>query len=499
MEFTVSTANPATKKAGVLVIGVFERRRLSDIGAAVDRATDGYLHGILAKGDLDGETNTSLLLYDVPGIRARRVLLVGCGRLSAFDRRAYRKVNAYVAGLLERSRATDALTCLPAIEVRDVDAGDRARVTVEATETRRYRFDEFRSEPAAPSHPLSRLTLHTTSRENRERAATGVAHARSLAAGVHLACDLANRPANVCTPTHLAEQARALDEQYDHVHTTVLEESDMEELGMAAMLAVSRGSREPAKLITMSYQGTDPAKAPVVFVGKGVTFDTGGLSIKPAAAMDEMKFDMGGAASVFGLIRACAGMGVRANVVGLVPAAENMPDGAAYRPGDILKTMSGQTVEVINSDAEGRLLLCDALTYARRFSPDTIIDIATLTGACIVALGHHASALLSTNDQLARQLMQAGERAGDRAWQLPLWDEYQEQLKSPFADFSHVGGQPAGTITAACFLSRFTKDFKRWGHLDIAGTAWTRGENKGATGRPVPLMLQYLLDQHDGH
>jgi leucyl aminopeptidase len=233
-----------------------------------------------------------------------------------------------------------------------------------------------------------------------------------------------------------------------------------------------------------------------VFVGKGVTFDTGGISIKPAAAMDEMKYDMGGAASVFGLVRACAEMGLRANVVGLVPAAENMPDGAAYRPGDILKTMSGQTVEIINTDAEGRLLLCDALTYARRFEPNTVIDIATLTGACIVALGHHASAVLSTSDQLARQLQQAGETAGDRAWQLPLWDEYQDQLKSPFADFSHVGGQPAGTITAACFLSRFTKDFKRWGHIDIAGTAWTRGDHKCATGRPVPLMLQYLVDRH---
>ncbi len=498
MEFTVTTANPAGKKAGVLVIGVFERRRLSDVGAAIDRATDGYLRGILARGDMDGETNTSLLLYDVPGIRARRVLLVGCGKASAFDRRAYRKVNAWVAGLLESSRASDALTCLPAIEVRGVDAGDRARVTVEATETRCYRFDEFRSEPNAPKHPLNRLTLHAANREDKAKAEDGIAHARSLAAGVHLARDLANRPANVCTPTHLSEQARALDEQYSHVHATVLEESDMEELGMGAMLAVSRGSREPAKLITMSYQGAGPDKAPVVFVGKGVTFDSGGISIKPAAAMDEMKYDMGGAASVFGLIRACAEMGIEANVVGLVPAAENMPDGAAYRPGDILKTMSGQTIEIINTDAEGRLLLCDTLTYAKRFSPDTIIDIATLTGACIVALGHHASAVLSTNDQLARQLMQAGERSGDRAWQLPLWDEYQEQLKSPFADFSHVGGQPAGTITAACFLSRFTKDYKRWGHIDIAGTAWTRGDNKGATGRPVPLMFQYLLDHHDG-
>lgn len=496
MEFNVTAADPTRRKAGVLVIGVFERRRLSNIGAEIDRATDGYLRGILAHGDLDGEPDTSLMLYDVPGIQARRVLLVGCGRTGGFDRRAYRKVNAYVAGLLERSRATDALNCLPAIDVRGVDAFDRARVTVEATRAKHYRFDEFRSEPNPPKHPLIRMTLHVGRKADHAKADAGVAHARALAAGLDLARDLANRPANVCTPTHLAEQAHALDAGYDAVHATVLEESDMEELGMGAMLAVSRGSREPAKLITISYQGAGPDAAPAVFVGKGVTFDTGGISIKPSAAMDEMKFDMGGAASVFGLIRACAELGIEANVVGLVPAAENMPDGAAYRPGDILKTMSDQTIEIINTDAEGRLLLCDTLTYAKRFAPDTVIDIATLTGACIVALGHHASAVLSTNDQLARQLMQAGERADDRAWQLPLWDEYQEQLKSPFADFSHVGGQPAGTITAACFLSRFTKGFRRWGHIDIAGTAWTRGEHKGATGRPVPLLLQYLVDHH---
>ncbi len=496
MEFTVSTGDPARRKTGVLVIGVFQRRKLSDVGQRIDRATDGHLSRILANGDLDGRTDTSLMLYDVPGVGARRVLLVGCGKSSAFDRRTYRRVNAHVAGILERSRATRAVTTLPAIAVKGMETGHRARITAEATTAAQYRFDEYKSEPDAPRRPLEQLTLHLASRSERDAADSGVAHAQALSAGLALARDLANRPANHCTPTHLAEQALALDRDFERVHTTVLEESDMEELGMGALLAVSRGSREPAKLITMAYQGADPDTAPAVFVGKGVTFDTGGISIKPAASMEEMKYDMGGAASVFGLIRACAEMGLRANVVGLVPAAENMPDGAAYRPGDIVRTMSGQTVEIINTDAEGRMLLCDALTYAKRFEPDTVIDIATLTGACIVALGHHASAVLSSNDQLARQLMQAGEQAGDRAWQLPLWDEYQDQLKSPFADFSHVGGQPAGTITAACFLSRFTGAFKRWGHIDIAGTAWTRGENKCATGRPIPLMLQYLVDHH---
>ena len=496
MDFTVTAADPARQKTGAIVLGVFDRRKLSRVGVEIDRASDGYLRRILANGDLDGQLNSSLMLYDVPGVQARRVLLVGCGRTRDFDRRAYRRVNALVSGLLERSGATDAITCLPSHQVKGLDLPERARVTVEATATGQYRFDEFKSEREQPARPLERLALHVTEQGQRAQAEAGVAHARALSAGVNFARDLANRPANICTPTYLAEQARTLDREYDRVRTTVLEESEMEELGMGALLAVSRGSREPARLITMEYRGASEDTAPVVFVGKGVTFDSGGISIKPAAAMDEMKYDMGGAASVFGLIRACAEIGIAANVIGVVPSAENMPDGGAYRPGDIIETMSGQTIEIINTDAEGRLLLCDALTYARRFEPHTIIDIATLTGACIVALGHHASAVLSPNDGLARQLMQAGEKAGDRAWQLPLWDEYQEQLKSPFADFSHVGGQPAGTITAACFLSRFTREFKRWGHIDIAGTAWTRGDNKGATGRPVPLLLQYLLDQH---
>ena len=496
MQFSVSTTDPARKQTGVLVVGVFQPRKLSASGAAIDRASDGALSRILAHGDLDGRVNTSQMLYEVPGIAARRVLLVGCGKANALDQRTFKRINGYVADVLERSRATSALSCLATIDVKGLSSEDRARVLVEATQARRYRFDEYKSEPDTPKRPLSRLTLHASDSGERKAFDKGIAHGQALNAGLDLARDLANRPANDCTPTHLAEQAIALDHEYERVHTSVLEESDMEELGMGALLAVSRGSRQAAKLITMSYQGAAPETPPTVFVGKGVTFDTGGVSIKPAASMDEMKYDMAGAASVFGLIRACAELGLRANVTGLVPAAENMPDGAAYRPGDIVRTLSGQTVEIINTDAEGRLLLCDTLTYAKRFEPDTIVDIATLTGACIVALGHHASALLSPNDQLARQLAQAGERAGDRAWQLPLWDEYQEQLNSPFADFSHVGGQPAGTITAACFLSRFTGMFKRWAHIDIAGTAWTRGDNKGATGRPVPLLFQYLLDRH---
>jgi len=321
----------------------------------------------------------------------------------------------------------------------------------------------------------------------------------AVAAGMALAKDLANLPGNICTPAYLANEARRLGRSHKSIRTSVLEEKEMERLGMGALLSVSRGSRQPAKLIVMEYVGSGARKTdkPVVLVGKGLTFDAGGISLKPAAAMDEMKYDMCGGASVLGTLRALAELDLPLHVIGIVPSSENLPDGAANKPGDIVTTMSGQTVEILNTDAEGRLILCDALTYAKRYKPEVVIDIATLTGACVIALGKQASGLLSNNDDLARSLLDAGQRSGDRAWQLPLWDEYQEQLKSNFADMANIGGRDAGTITAACFLSRYTKEFT-WAHLDIAGTAWESGGNKGATGRPVPLLMQYLADRCAG-
>jgi len=496
MEYSVTTARPDEQRSDALIVGVFAQRKLSKAGTSIDEATGGHLKAILAEGDLDGHLETALTLYNVPGIAARRVILVGLGQAKSLDRRAFRRANSHVARLLDNNGAQKAVTTLAQIKVKNLGARAKAQVIAEATESARYRFNEFKTKPDSPSHPLERLSLALDEGDDEQAANTGVARGRGLAAGRGLCRDLANRPANVCTPTHLAQEAWQLANQYEHVHTSVVEEEDMREQGMGALLAVSQGSRQPAKMITMTYRGGGKSDKPAAFVGKGVTFDSGGISIKPASAMDEMKFDMCGAASVFGVIRACAEIGLHANVVGVVPAAENMPDGQAYRPGDILRSMSGQTIEIINTDAEGRLLLCDALTYTERFEPDTVIDIATLTGSCIAALGHHTSAMMSDNASLARQLMQAGERSADRCWQLPLWDEYREQLESPFADCCHVGGAPAGTITAGCFLSRFADKFKRWGHLDIAGTAWARGDNKGATGRPVPLLMQYLFDHH---
>jgi leucyl aminopeptidase len=312
-----------------------------------------------------------------------------------------------------------------------------------------------------------------------------------MATGVSLAKDLGNLPANVCTPTYLAQQARKIAREWK-LQFEVLERKDMETLGMGSLLSVAQGSHQPPKLIVLSYAGGPKKAKPVVLVGKGITFDTGGISLKPSAEMDEMKFDMCGAASVLGALRACAEMKLKLNVVGIIPTTENMPGGGATKPGDIVTSMSGQTIEVLNTDAEGRLILCDALTYAERFEPAAVVDIATLTGACVIALGHVAIGLFSNKESLARELLAAGDEAYDRAWHMPLWDDYQEPLKSNFADMANIGGRPGGSITAACFLSRFAKKFD-WAHLDIAGTAWNSGKEKGATGRPVALLVSFLM------
>lgn len=496
MEFSVTTASPANRRTDALIIGIFERRRLTSAAETIDEAAGGHVRAILAGGDMDGKAGTTLMLYNVPGVKAKRVLLVGCGKRGDFDLRALRRASETAARALQRSGAKRAVNTLVSIGIRGTSTSRRARAAVEASVAAVYRFDEYRSKPQDNGKPPASLQFTVSGRRNADEARAGIAEAEGVAAGVQYARDLANRPANICTPAYLADQARNLAQEFDTIETTVLEEADLREHGMGGMLAVSQGSRQSAHLITMEYRGGSRETKPVVLVGKGVTFDTGGISIKPAQNLDEMKYDMGGAASVFGVMRACAAMGLAANVVGVVPTVENMPDGNAYRPGDIITTLSGQTVEVLNTDAEGRLILADALTYAARFEPDTVIDIATLTGACVIALGAHASALLTRNDALARQLETAGETSGDRCWRLPLWDDYQEQLKSPFADMANVGGRPAGTITAACFLARFTKDYRRWAHLDIAGTAWISGNDKCATGRPVPLLMQYLLEQH---
>jgi len=496
MNFTIKSGSPEKQRSACVVVGVFESHRLSTAATAIDAASKKYLSNILKHGDMDGKIGQSLLLHNVPGTSSSRLLLVGCGKEKGLDGSRYRRIVANAIGKLKLTGATEAVSCLSELSVKDRDDYWKLRQFVEISQSVTYEFKQLKSKNKKSSNKLRKLVLMVSDRKDVATGERAIKDGIAIGNGVALARDLANLPPNICTPSYLAEQAKKLGKSQKSVKVTVLDEAAMEKLGMGSLLSVSQGSRQPAKLISMEYKGGKKDEKPFVLVGKGVTFDTGGISIKPSAAMDEMKYDMCGAASVLGAIKAVSEMGLPINVVGVVPTVENMPGGEATRPGDIYTSMSGQTIEVLNTDAEGRLILCDALTYSEKFKPATVIDIATLTGACIIALGKHASGLLSNNDALAKDILDAGENTGDRAWQLPLWEEYQSQINSPFADIANVGGPEAGTITAACFLSRFTKKFK-WAHLDIAGTAWLTGKNKGATGRPVPMLVQYLIDRCD--
>jgi leucyl aminopeptidase len=389
----------------------------------------------------------------------------------------------------------DATLCLAELEVKNQDIYWKIRQSVESVRDSAYRFNQLKSEANATKQPnLGRVVCAIPSQRDKGRAEQGMADATGISDGVDLARDLGNLPGNICTPTYLAAQARKMARAHKSIKVRVLGETEMKRLGMGTLLSVSRGSQEPARLITLAYNGSRAKKRPAVLIGKGVTFDSGGISIKPAAQMDEMKFDMCGAASVLGVVKMAASLALPVNLVGIVAATENLPGSAASKPGDIYTSMSGQSVEVLNTDAEGRLVLCDALTYASRFDPDVVVDIATLTGACVIALGSHAAGLFSNDDKLADALLGAGEFSHDRAWRLPLWEEYGESLKSNFADVANVGGREGGAITAASFLSRFAGDY-RWAHLDIAGVAWRGGKTKGSTGRPVRLLSQFLLDR----
>jgi leucyl aminopeptidase len=496
MEYSIKTGDPSKQRTACLILGVFAKRKLSPLAESIDKASKGHLQAILKRGDMDGESGQQLMLYDVPGVLAERVLLVGLGKPGELKRKDYIKTLNSVLKGLDTGHPADALWGLCETELSDL-AGlpEMIRETVILAEQSLYLYTETKKPAKKNPRPLKRLALLLHDKRHLKAAQKSLLQGEAIAKGIYLTQELGNLPGNICTPSYLADQARKLGRDYaDSLKVQVLEEKQMEKLGMGALLSVSRGSRQPAKLIVMNYQGGKPDAKPVVLVGKGLTFDAGGISLKPGQAMDEMKYDMCGGATVFGTLLACLEMRLPINLIGVVPSSENLPDGDANKPGDVVTSMSGQTIEVLNTDAEGRLILCDALTYTERFNPATVIDIATLTGACIVALGDKASGLMANNQALADELLKAATETGDRAWQLPLWDDYQEQLDSNFADMANIGGKGAGTITAACFLSRFTKKFK-WAHLDIAGTAWLSGAAKGATGRPVPLLTRFLIER----
>ena len=489
MSTSVRSGAASTQKTAAVVVGVYEPRKLTSAADALDKAAKGALGALLRAGDMEGAGGKTALLRDLAGVLAPRVLLAGLGKEADYNEKAWREAYRAAVSVLRDLGAANAVIYLPLPASRG--AAWAAREAALIAGELDYHYDLTKSKKDSKVVHLKDVALGFESVEDAKGAAPGAKAGNAIAAGVAAAKTLGNLPGNVCTPSYLGEEAKRLAKA-GGFKAQVLDRAACEKLKMGSFLSVAAGSRQPPKFIVMDYRGAGKNDKPVVLVGKGITFDTGGISLKPGEGMDEMKFDMCGAAAVLGVFKAIAQLKPKVNLIGLIPTTENMPGGAATKPGDVVTSMSGQTIEILNTDAEGRLILCDALTYAERYEPQAVIDIATLTGACVIALGAVASGLFANDDALAAEVLQAGQATHDRAWHMPLFDEYQEQLKSNFADMANIGGRPAGSVTAACFLSRFTKKYK-WAHLDIAGTAWKSGAAKGATGRPVPLLVEFVL------
>ncbi|HHE3648579.1 leucyl aminopeptidase [Pasteurella multocida] len=493
MEYRVKSTALLDIKSNI-IIGLYENGELSPSAQKIDEISQGYLSKLIQSDEIKGKLGQVLVLRHVPNYSAERVFVVGAGKKDAINEKQFKQLIQDTINAVKATSAKEVISYLSDIKIKDRDLYWNIRFSVEAIESSFYQFEQFKSKKNEQDIALTEVIFSA----DEDSAQQAVNHAKAIALGVRAAKDVANCPPNVCNPVYLAEQAKALATRSDLIKTSVLGEKDMADLGMNAYLAVSQGSVNEAQLSLIEYRNhPNPDAKPIVLVGKGLTFDAGGISLKPAESMDEMKYDMGGAASVYGVMNAIAELKLPLNVIGVLAGCENLPDGNAYRPGDILTTMKGLTVEVLNTDAEGRLVLCDTLTYVERFEPELVIDVATLTGACVVALGAHNSGLISTDDKLAKDLELAAAQSTDKAWRLPLGEEYQEQLKSNFADLANIGGRWGGAITAGAFLSNFTDKY-RWAHLDIAGTAWLQGANKGATGRPVPLLVQFLINQATG-
>ncbi len=489
MKFTLDTTLATGLDTACLVIGAFENAPLHGSAELVDQASSGELQQLIKSGDVNTGWKETTLLHGLKGVKAKRILVLGCGETEKFNKVRYDSVCSSAGVFLRDHATTGAHICLHEVEVSQTTDHWRLRQAAVNLERANYRYTATKAPKEDDNQPLLSASFNAGADMQ-----TALDEAVGLAKGYLRSMELGNLPPNICNPFYLAETAQEFADSYKNVSVEILDEGQMAELKMAALLAVGRGSEYGSRLIVLKYQGKDKESRPTVIVGKGITFDSGGLSLKPGPNMEQMKFDMGGAASVLGAFEACAAMQLPVNLICVVAAAENMPGGNAYRPGDVLTSMSGKTIEVLNTDAEGRLVLCDALTYSQRFNPTALIDVATLTGAAVIALGHHASIIMSKHDDLAEELLDAGNTAVDRGWRLPLWDDYQPQIKSAFADMKNVGGMAAGSITAGCFLSRFTED-QRWAHIDCAGSTWIWGGDKGSTGRPVGMLTQFLIDQ----
>ena len=491
MKYFTTTSKASRRAVDCVIVGVYKRGKLGIGAADIDAASHGLIRDLIKSGDISGQLGRCTVLTRVAGVKATRVAVVGLGKPGTLTAMQFKKAVTAATAAIANTKTRQVLNCLTLEPVADSTPYYLARHTIEAIAENLYRFTQMKSGRKKPGMPLQTIGLAIAKRGDAARAMCGARHGDGIAAGMSLARDLGNLPANICTPGYLARTAKKLASGNGKLTTRIVTEAEMKRLGMGSLLSVTAGAVEPAKLIVMQYKGDGSAR-PVVLVGKGVTFDTGGISLKPGPNMDEMKFDMCGAASVIGTMAAICQLKLAINLTVVVPAVENMPSGAATRPGDIVKSMSGQTIEVLNTDAEGRLILCDALTYARRFKPAAIIDVATLTGACVVALGHHRCAVMANNDELRAEIVAAGERAEDLGWPMPLGEQYEAQLKSNFADMANIGGSGGGSVTAGCFLGKFT-DGMTWAHLDIAGVAWKSGAKKGATGRPVAMLTEVLL------
>ncbi|PPA76655.1 leucyl aminopeptidase [Achromobacter spanius] len=501
MEFsTQTTASLHQVKTAALAVGVYADGVLSPAADIIDRASNGAVRAVV-KAEFRGRAGSTLTLRTLPGVTAQRVVLVGLGKQEEYSARAHASAEQAFASVCVAAQLTEGVSTLAANPIADVAIIARARSAAIAAGGATYHYDASFGKPDRDARPKLKKIVQVVERADAAQAQKGLREGAAIANGMELTRTLGNLPGNICTPTYLGDTAKRLAREFKSLKVEVLDRKQVEALGMGSFLSVARGSAEALRFIVLRHAGAKAAKkgaknaqGPIVLVGKGITFDAGGISLKPAATMDEMKYDMCGAASVLGSFRALAELELPLDVVGLIPACENLPSGTANKPGDVVTSMAGLTIEILNTDAEGRLVLCDALTYAERFKPAAVIDIATLTGACVVALGNVNSGLFSKDDALADALAAAGRKSLDTAWRMPMDDAYQDQLKSNFADLANIGGPPAGAVTAACFLSRFAKAYP-WAHLDIAGTAWRGGKDKGATGRPVPLLMQYLLDQ----
>lgn len=492
MEFMAIVDAKARAPSGCAAVGIYENGDLGAAARQVDKQLEGLITRLLGSGDFAAKLGDTLMLPLPAGSAASRLLLIGLGTRSAFARKQYRKAMLSAAQALAKTGASDAAVYLALEPVPELDVQYRARIVAEVFSSAAYKIPDLKTSPKPKARRLSSVKVATADARSAKAAAQGLRQGAAIGSGLSFARDLANLPPNVCTPTYMGTRTLQMAKEFSSLKAKVLDQGAIKALKMGAFLAVAQGSEQPPRLIVCEYRGARRDAAPICLIGKGITFDSGGISLKEPPGMDEMRFDMCGGAAVLGTMRAIAELKLPLNVVAIVAAAENMPSGGAVKPADIVTTMSGQTVEILNTDAEGRLVLCDAITYSRRYKPATVVDVATLTGACIVALGNQISGLMSNTPALAQELESAGIRADDRAWRMPIGEEYADQLKSNFADVANIGGREGGACTAASFLGKFAKDLK-WAHLDVAGTAWVSGAQKGSTGRPVPLLVDFLI------